>query len=55
MIRFDLGAILKPNEVTQFEKSATLAGAGSLTEHFLNITLRLPTEASIPRQLEDAR
>lgn len=44
LISFDLRKILRPEEVCQFEESARKAGAKSLTEHFVNITLRLPGE-----------
>jgi hypothetical protein len=42
LIRFDLAAILKPEELAKFEEAAKQAGAKTLTEHFLNLTLRLP-------------
>ena len=42
LIRFDLAAILKPEELAKCEEAAKQAGAKTLTEHFLNLTLRLP-------------
>lgn len=44
LISFDLRKVLKPEELAMFEASAKQAGAKSLTEHFLNITLRLPQQ-----------
>lgn len=41
-IVFDLADELKPAEIAAFEARAKEAGAKSLTEHFLNITFRLP-------------
>jgi len=43
LVSFDLAQVLKPEEVEKFELAAKQAGAKTLTEHFLNITLRLPT------------
>lgn len=40
-IQFDLAEVLTPEELAQFEQAATDAGAPSLTEHFLNLTLRM--------------
>lgn len=40
-IQFDLAEVLTPEELAQFERAAKDAGAPSLTEHFLNLTLRL--------------
>lgn len=42
---FDLRSELSDDEIRQFEKSAATAGAASLTEHFLNITIRKPENA----------
>lgn len=39
-IVFDLVDILTPEEIAAFEANAGAAQAPSLTEHFLNITLR---------------
>jgi hypothetical protein len=41
---FDLRDELTPEEIAAFEASAQAAGAASLTEHFLNLTLRLPDQ-----------
>jgi hypothetical protein len=41
LVSFDLREILKPDELARFQSAARKAGAKSLTEHFLNITLRL--------------
>lgn len=41
-ILFDLADVLTASEITQFEAAAHDAGAASLTEHLLNLTLRLP-------------
>lgn len=41
-ITFDLADELTPEEIRKFQQSAKEAGAPSLKEHFLNITLRLP-------------
>ena len=43
-IQFDLLDELTAEEVARFEASAREAKAKSLTEHFLNITLRLPSQ-----------
>jgi hypothetical protein len=39
-IQFDLSDELTTQEVEEFEKSAEQAEASSLTEHFLNLTIR---------------
>ncbi len=39
-IVFDLSDELAPAEIEQFHEAAAAAGAPSLTEHFLNLTLR---------------
>jgi len=41
-IEFDLAKVLTPEELEKFANAAKSAGAASLTEHFLNITLRVP-------------
>jgi hypothetical protein len=41
-IIFDLRDVLSEAEVASFEERAQEAGAPSLTEHFLNVTMRLP-------------
>jgi len=41
-IVFDLADELNPEEIAAFEARAKEAGAKSLTDHFLNITFRLP-------------
>ena len=38
-ITFDLAAELTPQELAQFEESAKAAGAATLTEHFVKLTL----------------
>lgn len=38
-IHFDLQDLLSPEEIAAFEAEAIKAGAETLTEHFLNITL----------------
>ena len=40
-IQFDLSDELTPEEIAEFEASAAAAGAANLTEHFLNLVLRL--------------
>lgn len=40
VIRFDLADVLTPEELASFEREAEKAHASSLTDHFLNITLR---------------
>lgn len=44
VIRFDLADVLTPEELASFEKEAEKARAASLTDHFLNITLRPAAE-----------
>lgn len=44
LISFDLQQVLQPEELAKFEEAAKKAGAKSLTEHFLNLTLRLPQQ-----------
>jgi hypothetical protein len=39
-VLFDLRDVLNPAELSKFEESAKQAGAASLTQHFLNLTLR---------------
>jgi hypothetical protein len=46
-VLFDLADVLSPEEVAKFEESAQKAGAKDLTDHFLNLTLRLPKQASV--------
>jgi hypothetical protein len=41
-IEFDLAKVLTAEELAKFKAAAQAAGAASLTEHFLNITLRVP-------------
>lgn len=41
-ILIDLERELTPAELNQFVTAATEAGAPTLTDHFLNLTLRLP-------------
>ena len=43
-IVFDLEDVLTIEEMTQFQASADEAGTASLTEHLLNVTLRLEKE-----------
>jgi hypothetical protein len=46
-ILFDLADELTPEEIAKFEAAAKEAGAESLTEHFLNLTLRVePNKAA---------
>jgi len=45
-IVFDLEDVLTVEELTQFQASAAEAGARSLTEHLLNVTLRIKEEAA---------
>jgi hypothetical protein len=40
-ILFDLSDELTPEEIEKFEAAAKAAGAENLTEHFLNLTLRV--------------
>lgn len=39
---FDLAQVLTAEELASFQQSAKEAGAATLTEHFLNLTLRIP-------------
>jgi hypothetical protein len=48
LIVFDLAAEITPEELARFESSAAAAGSKSLTEHFLNINLRLPKSITGP-------
>jgi hypothetical protein len=41
-IEFDLAKVLTVEELEKFTEAARAAGAANLTEHFLNITLRVP-------------
>lgn len=41
LIRFDLADELTAEEIERFEEAAKESGAESITEHFLNITLRV--------------
>lgn len=41
LIRFDLADELTAEEIEKFEAAAKEAGAESITEHFLNLTLRV--------------
>lgn len=43
-IQFDLEKELKPEELEKFKIAAEKAGAETLTEHFLNLTIRMPEE-----------
>ena len=43
-IVFDLEDVLTVEELAQFQASADEAGARSLTEHLLNVTLRIEKE-----------
>jgi hypothetical protein len=40
-IQFDLRDELTPEEIAAFEAAAKEAGAKNITEHFLNLTLRV--------------
>lgn len=40
-IQFDLAEVLTPEELAKFESAAKEAQAPNLTEHFLNLTLRV--------------
>lgn len=40
-IQFDLADELTPEEIAKFEAAAKEAGAENITEHFLNLTLRV--------------
>jgi hypothetical protein len=41
-ILIDLEKELTPDELAKFQQAAKDAGAPTLTDHFLNLTLRLP-------------
>lgn len=47
-IIFDLAAEITPEELARFEASAAAAGTKDLTEHFLNLNLRLPKKITGP-------
>jgi hypothetical protein len=47
-ILFDLAAEITPEELARFEASAAAAGTKDLTEHFLNLNLRLPKKITGP-------
>lgn len=47
-ILFDLAAEITPEELARFEESAKSAGAKNLTEHFLNLNVRLPKKITGP-------
>lgn len=40
-ILFDLSEELRPEELEKFKDAANRAGANSLTDHFLNLTIRI--------------
>ena len=40
-IQFDLADVLTAEEIEKFQRAAAEAGAANLTEHFLNLTLRV--------------
>lgn len=40
-VLFDLADELSPEEIAAFEAAAKAAGADSITEHFLNLTIRV--------------
>lgn len=42
-VSFDLAEVLSPAELAKFQASAAEAGAETLTEHFLDLTLRIPS------------
>ena len=44
LVQFDLAQELTAEELAKFQEAADAAGAKSLTEHFLNLTLRLMPE-----------
>jgi hypothetical protein len=46
LVTFDLSDELTPEEIAMFEASAKAAGAQDITEHFLNLTLRLPEQVA---------
>lgn len=39
-IRFNLRSVCTPEEIEKFKDNARKAGAKSLTDHFLNLTIR---------------
>jgi len=41
LVTFDLADELTPEEIAKFEAAAREAGADNITEHFLNLTLRV--------------
>jgi len=43
-IEFDLADELTPEEIERFKQASAQAGSPTLTEHFLNLTLRHPAE-----------
>ena len=45
-IEFDLAQVLTSEELAKFMEAARAAGADSLTEHFLNLTLRVHPRAA---------
>lgn len=47
-ILIDLSKELTPEELAAFKQAAADAGAPTLTDHFLNLTLRIPTQHGIP-------
>lgn len=49
LIAFDLRQVLTEEELQAFKANARQAGAPTLTEHFLNITLRIPEESVAKR------
>jgi len=44
-VEFDLAKVLTADELEKFVAASKAAGASSLTEHFLNLTLRIPRAA----------
>lgn len=44
-IRFDLKSVLTPEEIARFKEAAKAANAKSLTDHFVNLTLRIQSAA----------
>lgn len=47
-ITFDLEDVLTVAEVEKFTAAAAVSGAPTLTEHFLNLTLRNPAVNPLP-------
>jgi hypothetical protein len=45
-ISFDLASVLSEEELAAFQSAAEAAGAQTLTEHFLDLTLRDPSQAA---------